>query len=146
MPTDQHPAELLTRALTIYERFEAGDYTGAAAQVTDDVELRFGNAAPIVGRAAYLEGLQNVATHLGQLRHDVLVSYWSEDNSSLGLELNCHYVRQDGAELDLPVFNVFRFRDGLVASYQVFMDITPVLAQYANAFTEASPTTLRGTR
>jgi hypothetical protein len=32
----------------------------------------------------------------------------------------------DGAEPRLPCCNVFRLRDGLVADYRVYMDISPV--------------------
>jgi ketosteroid isomerase-like protein len=40
-------------------------------------------------------------------------------------ELRVHYRRLDGAELTLPCCNVFRLRDGAVADYRVYMDITP---------------------
>lgn len=141
MATASEREELIVRALSIFERYEAEDYAGAAANVTTDVVLRFGNAEPIVGRDAYLAGLENIATHMGSLRHDVLNHFWIDDNSALGFEMNVHYVLLDGSELDLPVFNVFRFRDGLVSEYQVFMDIAPVVAGYDRAFLEPATQT-----
>jgi ketosteroid isomerase-like protein len=41
-------------------------------------------------------------------------------------ELRVHYTRLDGTEMTLPCCNVFRLRNGAVADYRVYMDITPV--------------------
>ena len=57
-------------------------------------------------------------------RHTV-TNVWS-DLDAIVAELRVHYTRLDGAELTLPCCNVFRLRDGAVADYRVYMDITPV--------------------
>ena len=44
-------------------------------------------------------------------------------------ELEVRYTRLDGAEKTLPVCNVFRLREGAIANYRVYMDITPVYAE-----------------
>ena len=48
------------------------------------------------------------------------------DRDAIIAELRVHYTRLDGTELTLPCCNVFRVRDGAVADYRVYMDITPV--------------------
>ena len=52
---------------------------------------------------------------------------WSDVDAVI-VELKVHYTRLDGTELTLPCCNVFRLRDGAVADYRVYMDITPVYA------------------
>ena len=50
------------------------------------------------------------------------------DGRTLIAELQVHCTRFDGKELALPCCNVFRLRNGAVADYRVYMDISPVYA------------------
>ena len=43
-------------------------------------------------------------------------------------ELLLHYTRLDEAKLTLPCCTVFRLRDGLIADYRIYMDISPMYA------------------
>jgi ketosteroid isomerase-like protein len=43
-------------------------------------------------------------------------------------ELEVHYIRLDGREVSVPCCNVFRLRNGSVADYRTYIDVTPVYA------------------
>jgi 6-methylsalicylate decarboxylase len=114
------------RAHAIFAAFDAKDIAGLAAMMTDDVRLQLGNADPVEGKSAFVEALQTFFASVARFRH-VVTNVWS-DRDALIAELEVHYTRLDGAELTLPVCNVFRLRDGSVADYRVYMDIAPVYA------------------
>jgi ketosteroid isomerase-like protein len=104
--------------------FDAEDIAGLAEMMTDDVRLQLGNADAVEGKPAFVEALQAFIASVARVRH-VVTDVWS-DREALIAELEVHYTRLDGAKLTLPVCNVFRLRDGLVADYRVYMDIAPV--------------------
>ena len=97
-----------------------------AELVTDDVRLQLGNAAVIEGKAKFVEALQAFVASVAGFRHTV-TNVWSDLDAVIA-ELKVHYTSLDGTELTLPCCNVFRLRDGAVADYRVYMDITPVYA------------------
>jgi ketosteroid isomerase-like protein len=57
---------------------------------------------------------------------DVRLQIGNADVAAVIAELRVHYTRLDGTEMTLPCCNVFRLRNGAVADYRVYMDITPV--------------------
>jgi ketosteroid isomerase-like protein len=122
--------EVLTAEARIRDLFattDAQDVEANAQHVTDDVVLRFGNDAPVVGKDAYMEMSRNFHASLAGLRHEIL-SLWTVDENTVITEMTVHYERLNGQKLSLPCANVFRLRDGLVHEYQIFMDISPVFA------------------
>jgi ketosteroid isomerase-like protein len=118
-----HP---LHHAFAIFAAFDAKDYTGLASWVTDDVRLQIGNAPVVDGKANFVEALQAFFGSVASVRHTI-TNVWSDADAVIA-ELSVQYTRLDGAELTLPCCNVFRVRDGAVADYRVYMDITPVYA------------------
>ena len=94
--------------------------------MTDDVRLQLGNADVVEGKAEFVEALDTFFVSVAGVRH-VVTDVWS-DRDVVVAELRVHYTRLDGTELTLPCCNVFRLRDGAVADYRVYMDITPVYA------------------
>jgi 6-methylsalicylate decarboxylase len=120
------PVSPVDRAHAIFAAFDAKDIAGLAAMMTDDVRLQLGNADPVEGKPAFVEALQAFFSSVARFRHGV-TNVWS-DRDTLIAELEVHYTRIDGAELMLPVCNLFRLRDGSVADYRVYMDIAPVYA------------------
>jgi ketosteroid isomerase-like protein len=122
--------ELLTPEKTIRELFaatDAKDVAANAAYLTDDIELRFGNNEPVVGKAAYKAMSTEFYASLKGLRHEIH-SLWTVDEDVVITEMTVHYERLDGQQVALPCANVFRLRDGLVWDYRIFMDINPVFA------------------
>ena len=78
------------------------------------------------GKSAFVGTLQTFFASVAGFRH-VVTNVWS-DREALIAELEVHYTRFDGTEKTLPVCNVFRLRDGAVADYRVYMDVTPIYA------------------
>jgi ketosteroid isomerase-like protein len=108
----------------IFAAFDAKDVAALAELMTDEVRLQIGNAAIVNGKADFVEALSTFFASVAGFRHTV-ISVWS-DLDAVIVELRVHYTRLDGTELTLPCCNVFRLRDGAVADYRVYMDITPV--------------------
>jgi ketosteroid isomerase-like protein len=122
--------EVLSPEKTIRELFattDAKDVEANAAYLTDDIELRFGNNEPVVGKAAYIAMSKEFFASLSSLRHEIQ-SVWTVEDDVVITEMTVHYERLDGQRLSLPCANIFRLRDGLVADYRIFMDINPVFA------------------
>jgi ketosteroid isomerase-like protein len=108
----------------IFAAFDSKDIDALAALVTDDVRLQIGNADVVNGKSDFVQALQAFVMSVARFRHTV-THVWSDVDAVIA-ELRVHYTRLDGTELTLPCCNVFRFRDGAVADYRVYMDITPV--------------------
>ena len=116
----------LHHAYAIFAAFDAKDFAALAAWVTEDVRLQIGNAPVVDGKARFVEALQAFFASVASVRHTI-TNVWSDADAVIA-ELRVHYTRLDGVELTLPCCNVFRVRDGAVADYRVYMDITPVYA------------------
>lgn len=95
--------------------------------MTDDVRLRFGNAEPVVGHEAVAARAAALASVVASMSHK-FVQIWTVDESDSVVicEMESIYHLHDGSELTLPVVDVFRLRDGLIADYRIYMDITPI--------------------
>jgi ketosteroid isomerase-like protein len=111
----------------IFAAFNSKDIGALAALMTDDVRLQIGNAPVVEGKAGFVEALQIFFGSVAGFRHTV-TNVWSDVDAVIA-ELAVHYTRLDGTELTLPCCNVFRLRDGAVADYRLYMDITSVYAQ-----------------
>jgi ketosteroid isomerase-like protein len=99
-----------------------------AQYFADDGVLRFGNAEPVVGRENIREASRQFRLSLAGLEHEVL-SAWRFDDTIM-TELSVTYHRHDGQTLLLPCANAFDLTsDGLIARYQIYMDIAPVFAE-----------------
>lgn len=98
-----------------------------ASFLTDDIELRFGNAEPVRGKPDFRVLSAEFNGSLAAIRHEI-VNLWEVDEATVVTELRVHYTRLDGQKLTLPCANVFRLRDGLVYDYRIYMDIGPVFA------------------
>ena len=110
----------------IFEAFDAKDVSALAAFMTDDVRLRLGNAETVKGKSAFVEAVNAFVASVAGFRHDV-IDIWS-DGDTLIAEFDVHYTRRDGEQVSVPGCNVFRLRDGSVADYRTYIDVTPVYA------------------
>jgi ketosteroid isomerase-like protein len=114
----------LHHAQAIFAAFDGKDVTALAELTTDDVRLQIGNADVVHGKQEFVQALSEFFMSVSGFRHTV-TNVWSDLDAVIA-ELRVHYTRLDGTELTLPCCNVFRLRDGAVADYRVYMDITPV--------------------
>jgi ketosteroid isomerase-like protein len=118
--------QLSDRARPVFAAFDGKDVAAFAAFMTDDVRLRLGNADPVQGKQAFVAAVATFLASVAAFRHEI-VDEWT-DGDVVVTELRVHYTRLDGNEVTLPCCNVFRFRDGMVAEYRSYIDMTPVYA------------------
>jgi ketosteroid isomerase-like protein len=118
-PSVVNPAD---HVRAIFRAFDAKDVPAFAAFMTDDVQLRLGNAEPVQGKAAFVGAVNGFLSSVGAFRHEI-VNVWS-DADALIAEFDVHYTRLDGGEVTLPCCNVLLLRDGLVAEYRSYIDAT----------------------
>jgi ketosteroid isomerase-like protein len=115
---------------TVRDMFATSDTMDAEATaefMTEDIELRFANADPVIGKPSYLETATEFLGSLKAIRHD-LHHVWVVEDQVTASEMDVHYERLDGSKLSVPAAVIHRFRDGLIADYRIFADITPLHA------------------
>jgi ketosteroid isomerase-like protein len=117
------PTELLTQ---VFAAFDAQDIPTLSAFVTDDVELRLGNAPVVQGKAEFVDAVNAFHQSVAGVHHELLQVYSDEDIAIV--EFDVHYTRRDGRTVVLPCCNVFRIDDGLISDYHSYVDATPVYA------------------
>ena len=110
----------------VFATFDAQDVSTLAGFMTDDVELRLGNAEMIKGQAAFVDAVNAFLGSIAGVRHEILTVY--TDGDAAIVEFDVHYTRHDGDVVTVPCCNVFRLRDGLIAEYRSYIDATPVYA------------------
>jgi ketosteroid isomerase-like protein len=121
--SDETLPEQLSR---VFAAFDAKDVSKLADFMTDDVQLKLGNAAMISGKAPFVDAVTAFLGSVAGVRHEILAVY--RDGTAAIVEFDVHYTRLDGNVVTLPCCNVFRLRDGLIAEYRSYIDATPVYA------------------
>jgi ketosteroid isomerase-like protein len=110
----------------VFAAFDAKDVATLAAFVTNDVQLRLGNAPLTRGRSAFLDAVNEFHKSVAAVHHEILNVY--TDGEVAVAEFDVHYTRLDGEPVKLPCCNVFRISDGLISEYRSYVDATPVYA------------------
>src|SRR5258708_15196239 len=113
-------SDLLSR---VFATFDAQDVSTLTGFMTDDVQLRLGNADMIKGKKAFADAVNAFLGSIAAVRHEILSVY--SDGDAAIVEFDVHYTRQDGDVVTLPCCNVFRLRDGLIAEDRSYIDATP---------------------
>lgn len=111
----------------VFTSFDAKDVSALAEFMTDDVQLRLGNAEMIQGKAAFVDAVNGFLGSVAGVRHEILHVFTDRDAAIA--EFDVHYTRHDGNLVTLPCCNVFRLRDGLISEYRSYIDATPVYAE-----------------
>ena len=111
----------------VFASFDAKEVPALAEFMTDDVQLRLGNAQMIQGKAAFIDAVHAFLGSVARVRHEILNVF--TDRDAVIVEFDVHYTRHDGKLVTLPCCNVFRLRDGLIAEYRSYIDATPVYAE-----------------
>ena len=94
--------------------------------LTDDVVFRFGNADPLVGKAAVREGVLGFWTTIAGLRHDLLAVY--EDGDVVVGRIEVTYNRLDGKQVTVQNCDILTYEGDLVRDWQIYIDLAPVYA------------------
>ena len=82
------------RLRRVFATFDAQDVSTLAGFMTDDVQLRLGNAPMIQGRPAFVEAVNGFLGSIAAVRHEILNVFTDRDAAIV--EFDVHYTRHDG--------------------------------------------------
>ena len=117
---------LKQRVEEMFKRVDAMDVDGYLRCLTDDVNFQFGSAPEARGKAAVRDVLVPFYASIAGLKH-TLTGFWESGDTAI-VRLEVEYSRNNGSKVTLPCANIFQYRDGLIADYRIYMDISPVYA------------------
>ncbi len=106
--------------------FDTHDVAILVGAITDDIELRLGNAQAVRGKSAFVDAVDAFFGSVAGVHHEILREY--RDRDTVIIEFDVHYTRHDGNVVVLPCCNVFKLRGGLIAEYRSYVDAAPVYA------------------
>jgi ketosteroid isomerase-like protein len=116
-----------TDARGVLAAVDSKDTATLGSYFADRIVFRLGNSDPVSGKAAVLDTCVEFLAGIAGISHDI-EHLWPIAPDWVVAVMTVHYSRHDGGTLTLPCANTFRFRDGKVTQYQIFMDINPVFA------------------
>ncbi len=102
------------------------------AWYVDTIEVRFGNAPPIHGRAAAEQAFRQFYSSLSGMRHrrEALVS--TDDLAAQMAVVT--YIRKDGSEVSMPVAShLRRVGDRKIDRLWIFIDLAPLFGSAENS-------------
>jgi ketosteroid isomerase-like protein len=111
----------------LLEAVDSKDTATLGSYFADEIVFRLGNSDPVGGKAAVLDTCVEFLAGIAGISHE-FQQLWPMAPDWVVAIMTVHYTRHDGGTLSLPCANTFRFSDGKVAQYQIFMDINPVFA------------------
>jgi ketosteroid isomerase-like protein len=117
----------IDRIRTLISAVDNADHATIAALTTKDVHFRFGNAEPTTTQSELLAAAGSFRDAIAELHH-TFVNVWEVSDGTVIATMDVNYRRLDGHRLTLPCCNVFRFRNGLIDTYLIYMDVNPVFA------------------
>src|ERR1700733_14707646 len=111
----------------IFAAIDSFDPDRFVAHLTEDVSFQFGNAEPVVGRAAVREAVAGFFSSIDGLTHHLL-NVWDVGDVSIA-QINVEYVRKDGKHVTVPNADILTFEGDLAKVWQIYIDVTPVYAE-----------------
>jgi ketosteroid isomerase-like protein len=107
---------------------DRGEVSAMYASLTDDIVFRACNMPEIKGKQRFDENNRRFQGVIKSLRHEIH-HIWqaAEDPDVLFAQMTAHYELPDGRRVSLPCCNVFRLRGSLIAEYQLYMDMAPII-------------------
>jgi ketosteroid isomerase-like protein len=115
------------RTRRLFAAVDTKDADAFGAFLAEDARLTFGNAEPLVGRAAIVAGIDAFFTTIDGLRHRIVNEWYAGADTVVEIEVT--YQRPDGKSVTVPAVSIWCSRaDGLIADYRIFVDLAPVYA------------------
>lgn len=112
----------------LFQSIDDRDADAFLSFLGDDVEFRFGNAAPVCGKAAVGEAVSEFFSSIKEVHHDLEQSWYERD------VVICHgtvsYIRHDSTTLSVPFANILMVEGNLINQYLIFVDVSEL---YGNA-------------
>ena len=110
-----------------YAAMETNDPHQYGAFYAENIQLTFGNEAPIVGRDAVLKAFHGVLKRVRSLHHD-LVSVWPESRGVVIFESIGTWHLFSGKSVSVPACSVFTIANDLFTDLRIYVDNAPVFA------------------
>lgn len=110
----------------IFADIDTLDPANLVRHLTEDVEFRFANNEPMVGRDAVNEGVAGFLSTIAGMRHNIRDVY--TDGDTVITRIDIDYVRHDGKTVTVPNADILTFEGDLVKDWRIFIDLTPVYA------------------
>ena len=106
----------------LYTDVDAMNPPGVVSHVTENVTFRLGNFGTLVGRHAVEDANASFFATIAAMRHTIS-DIWSSGDTAF-CRGTVQYTRKDLSEHEVPFATLLQIRDGAVADYQVFVDIS----------------------
>lgn len=111
----------------VFKSVDAKDAASFVTHLTPDAVFRYANSPPVKGRDAVRQAVAQFFDAVASLRHDVQETW--EVGEMVFCKGEVNYTRHDGSKAGpFPFFNLFRMRDGKIAEYLIYVDISPLFA------------------
>jgi ketosteroid isomerase-like protein len=110
----------------LFAAIDGKDAAAFADFLTEDAVFRFGNAAPVSGKAAIRETVAGFFGSIRALRHEV-TDAWTLPDVVVAVG-QVTYTRHDGSTLSVPFADVFRMRGELAREYLIYVDASRLYA------------------
>ena len=112
----------------LFADIDSMDPDAFAQYLAPTVTMRFGNAEPLIGRAACRDAWAGFCELVDGVHHEVR-NTWQVDGSTTVAETDVTYTRTDGGRVTVPVVTIYEVgADDLIVGYRVFLDLAPVFA------------------
>ena len=120
--TGQNTSEYSPLITSLYTAVDALDAQGVVDHVTDDVQFQLGNFEPISGHDAVKDSNAAFFATIKAMHHTIS-GVWSSGDTAI-CDGTVHYTRHDQSEHEVPFAAHLVVRDGKIADYRVFVDIS----------------------
>jgi hypothetical protein len=98
-----------------------------AGLFSENGTMVFGNAQPMIGRAAIAAGVQQFFSTIGSLRHEI-VNDWQVGADTIA-EAAVTYRRLDDRTVTVTAVSIWHTdADDLIDNYRVYVDLAPLYA------------------
>jgi ketosteroid isomerase-like protein len=111
---------------SVYKAIDTMDEKELAPFLAEDCTFVFGNAKPVVGRAANADASKAFMATIAGIKHD-LADVWKVDDNIIS-RMTVTYTRKDGKKMSFPAVTIWRVEGKQIADYRIYVDSTPLFA------------------
>jgi ketosteroid isomerase-like protein len=111
---------------SVYKAIDTMDEKELAPFLAEDCTFVFGNAKPVVGRAASADASKAFMATIAGIKHD-LADVWKVDDNIIS-RMTVTYTRKDGKKMSFPGVTIWRVKGKQIADYRIYVDNTPLFA------------------
>jgi len=111
----------------VFAAIDRQDTAAFVGFLTDDAVFRFGSAPAVRGREAIQAAVDGFFSTISGLEHKITHTMMRGETQVCEGEVT--YTRVDGTQITLPFADIFEYDGSLIASYKIYMDISPLYAE-----------------